>query len=140
MFITGIVRKSSSNDAAGRKEAAVQDNHPQGVMNTDIIEKDHAYELQISLPGIRKENIRMQLKDGYLMVGAESSAEKEESTENGKFIRRERFSGKAVRSFYVGDNVKEEDIHPRFENGILSFEIPKEEQVVEDLHHYITID
>lgn len=128
------------DDFAGPGHEASHESKLQGMMNTDVKEADQKYEIEISLPGIEKDNIRMQLKDGYLTIAARTSDEKENKSEDGKYIRRERFSGKMMRTFYVGENVRESDIHPKYENGILSFEIPKENQVVEEKHHYITIE
>ena len=139
MYITSVVRGKVSNNGEGIN-SAVRDNYSQGIMNTDIKETEQAYEFLISLPGIKKENIHMQLKDGYLSVGADTENKTEECADNGKYIRRERFSGKAVRTFYVGEDVKEEDIHPRFDKGTLYFKIPKKDQVVEDRHQYISIE
>ena len=110
------------------------------MMSTDIMETDQGYEMEISLPGINKNDIRMQLKDGYLTIGARTGNETEDNKKEGRYIRRERFAGKMMRTFFVGKDVKESDIHPKYENGILSFKIPKADQIVEDKHHYISIE
>ncbi len=96
------------------------------LMQTDVKETDKGFTLDISLPGFRKEDIRAELKEGYLTINAEKNEEKNEE-ENGKFIRKERYTGHCSRSFYVGEEVTEQDIHAKFENGVLTLEIPKKE-------------
>ena len=97
------------------------------LMKTDIKEDKNRYLLDIDLPGFEKENINLSLKDGYLNVSAETK--KEEKNNDEKMVRRERFYGKCSRSFYVGDNIREEDIHAEFKNGILKIEVPKKEEI-----------
>ena len=97
------------------------------VMNTDIKESDAGYELEIDLPGYRKENVKAELKEGYLTISAESRQENSQKDDAGKYIRRERYYGTCSRSFYVGDEVTEQDIKARFEDGILKVAIPKKE-------------
>lgn len=112
-----------------------------GVMRTDIRENDNSYELDIDLPGYKKEDIKAELKDGYLTIGAEKKSENEKKDENGKFIRRERYYGTCNRSFYVGEDVTIEDIKAKFEDGILKVSVPKKEQTpaVEE-SKYVTIE
>ena len=98
-----------------------------GLMRTDVKETDEGYELSIDLPGYKKEDVKAELKDGYMTIYATANNEKEEKKENGKYIRRERFTGSCRRSFYVGDLVTEEDIKAKFEDGILKVAIPKKE-------------
>ena len=100
------------------------------LMKTDIKEKDNKFILDIELPGFEKEDIDLSLKDGYLNIKAETS--KDEKNDNEKIVRRERFYGKCSRSFFVGDNIKEEDIHAEFKNGILKIDIPKKEIMNKD--------
>ena len=102
-------------------------NSGNAVMKTDVKEREDGYELNIDLPGYKKENVQAELKDGYLTITASNNTEKEEKDENGKFIRRERYYGNCTRSFYVGDVVEQEDIKARFENGVLVIDIPKKE-------------
>ena len=110
------------------------------VMKTDIQEKDNNYILDMDLPGYEKEDIKAQLKDGYLTITAQKNSSNEEKNEKGNYIRRERYCGKCSRSFYVGDSIKEEDIKANFNNGILELTFPKEvEQKAEEMK-YITID
>ena len=97
------------------------------MMKTDIKEHDGGFELEIDLPGYKKEDVKAELKDGYLTVTASRNDSNEEKDENGKYIRRERFVGTCSRSFYVGEAVTEEDIKGKFENGILKIDVPKKE-------------
>lgn len=110
------------------------------VMRTDIQEKDNQYILDMDLPGYEKEDIKAQLKDGYLTITAQKNEISEDKDEKGDYIRRERYSGKCSRSFYVGEGVKEEDIKASFNNGILQLTFPKQADKKEDNTKYITID
>ena len=101
------------------------------VMKTDIQEKDNNYILDMDLPGYDKEDVKAQLKDGYLTITAQKNTNNEQKDEQGNYIRRERYCGKCSRSFYVGDSIKEEDIKVTF---------PKEVSQKEDDMKYITID
>ena len=114
--------------------------HAQNMMKTDIRETDKSYELDVDLPGFKKDEIQVQLKDGYLVLSAAKGLDKDEKDKEGKYIRHERYAGNVSRSFYVGNNVQREDIHPKFENGILSFTVPKEKTAVENSSHYIAIE
>ncbi len=112
----------------------------QNVMRTDIRETEQGYELDIELPGFKKEDVKAQLKDGYLTILATKNAKDEEKDGNGKYIRRERFSGSVSRSFYVGKNLTEEDIRAKFENGILRLSLPKEDNRKPEQEKYIKIE
>mgnify|MGYP001772850931 FL=1 len=101
--------------------------HAKNVMKTDIKEKDEGYELVVDLPGFKKDEIEVQLENGYLTISAAKELDKDESDKNGKYLRQERYAGSMSRSFYVGEGITEEDIHGKFENGILKLDIPKEE-------------
>ena len=107
------------------------------VMKTDLKEKDGKYLLEIDIPGYDKEDIKIELKDGYLTVTAEKEDEKEDK--HAKYLKRERFSGMCSRSYYVGDNVTEEDIKASFKNGILTIEFPKEPEKKVEEKKYIPI-
>lgn len=109
------------------------------MMKTDIKEHDGGYELTVDLPGVKKEDIKAELNDGYLTISAENNTNKDEKDENGKYICRERYSGSYSRSFYVGDAITEEDIKAKFENGTLKFDIPKKEALPEKQNKYIAI-
>ncbi len=109
-------------------------------MKTDIQEKDNNYVLDMDLPGYGKEDIKVQLKDGYLTITAQKNTSNDEKDEDGNYIRRERYCGKCSRSFYVGDSIKEEDIKASFNNGILELTFPKEVGQKDEEMKYITID
>ena len=122
------------------KDSFFTRNNAVKVMKTDIQEKDNNYILDMDLPGYEKEDIKAQLKDGYLTITAQKNTSNEDKDEEGNYIRRERYCGKCSRSFYVGDSIKEEDIKANFNNGILELTFPKEaEQKAEEMK-YITID
>lgn len=101
--------------------------HESKIMKTDIKEKKDKYLIDVELPGYEKENIKMEVEDGYLTVHAEIDSNKEEK-EEGKFVRRERYVGSCSRSFYVGTEIQAEDIKASFKNGMLKIEIPKKEE------------
>ena len=114
------------------------------VMNTDIKETDHGYEMLIDLPGFAKEDVKVELNDGYLIVSAEKGFDKNESdskedNKTGKYIRKERYSGSCRRSFYVGDAITQEDIKASFKHGILTLDIPKKDKKALDTAKYIAI-
>ena len=97
------------------------------IMKTDVKENADGFELDIDLPGYDKSNVNAELKDGYLTVSAETNKETEDKDENGKYIRRERYFGSCKRSFFVGEDITEEDIKAKFENGVLKISVPKKE-------------
>lgn len=94
------------------------------LMKTDIREDDNGYLLEVDLPGYKKEDIKIDVTDGYLTIHAKTTDEVNEE-EKGKYVRRERFMGECTRSFYVGDDAKEDEIKASFKNGILKLEVPK---------------
>ena len=106
------------------------------LMKTDVQEKKDCYHLEMELPGFKKENIHVELNEGYLTISAEKKAE-----QGGRFLRKERYEGMCERSFYVGDYLTEEDIKGQFRHGILTLTIPKQEAkpAVEE-KKYITIE
>ncbi len=109
-------------------------------MSTDVKEYDDKFQLDLELPGYNKEDIKAELEDGYLIISAEHSENKDETDDNGKYIRKERYIGKCKRSFYVGTDMTKEDIKANFENGILKIDVPKKEPVaIEDKKQYIAI-
>ena len=111
------------------------------VMRTDIKETDAGFELDIDLPGYKKEDVQAELKDGYLTISAKTNTTREEKDENGKYIRKERYSGSCSRSFYVGEDLEQQDIKAKFEDGILKVKVQKKEAkpAVEE-NRYITIE
>ena len=127
---------------AFRKQVAAARN-----ISSDIKELADGYQIEMELPGFSKEEVKAQLKDGYLTITAEHNAEnKEENNEEGqkkeavKYIRRERYYGKCQRSCFVGKNVTEEDINAKFENGILTMYVPKEVKKPQVEEKFITIE
>lgn len=123
------------------KRVVKYNNPTTGIMRTDVKESTTGYEIDIELPGYKKEDVRVELKDGNLTISATSKAEKEQKAEDGKYIRRERFYGNCSRSFYVGEIVDQTDIKARFEDSILKVFVPKKEAkpAVEE-KKYITIE
>ena len=109
------------------------------IMRTDVQETDTAFIINIDLPGFNKENIQVDLKEGYLTISASKSTQDEEQYENGKYIRKERFEGSCKRSFYIGEYANEENIKAGYTNGVLKLEIPKEPEVVPEPPKRITI-
>ena len=115
--------------------------HAKNMMKTDVKETDKEFEVDIDLPRFKKDEIQMQLENGCLTVSAAKGLDKDEQDKDGRYIRRERYAGSMSRSFYVGEHVTEKDIHPKYEDGILRFTVPKEEQkAVEEKKHYISIE
>ena len=109
-------------------------------MKCDIVEKDDKYQLSMEMPGIKKENIHMELKNGYLKIGATTTENKEDKDYQGKVLRKERFSGSYSRSFYVGNNISQEDIKASFDNGELTILIPKNAPAKVEENHFIPIE
>ena len=127
-------------DFWGRKNPLYGKN-AKNLMKTDVKETENAYEIDIDLPGFKKDEIQMELKDGVLTVSAAKGLDKDEEDKKGNYIRKERYAGSMSRSFYVGKHVTVEDVHPKYESGILSFSVPKAEaKPVEEKKHYISIE
>ena len=115
--------------------------HARNLMKTDVKDTDTGYEVDVDLAGFKKDEIQIELEKGFLTVTAAKGLDKDEKDKKDNYIRRERYAGSMSRSFYVGKHVTEEDIHPKYENGILSFSVPKEEaKPVEEKKHYISIE
>ena len=116
--------------------------HAGRIMKTDVREHETGYEIAVDLPGFKKDEIKLELKDGYLTVSAAKGLEEnEKDKKTGKYIRRERYSGSMSRSYFVGEDMKQEDIKARFEDGVLNISLPKKElqEKVEE-NHFITIE
>lgn len=124
MLVPSIFGRDMFDDFFGNSLSNYRTND---LMKTDIKDTDNAYELTIDMPGIKKEDIKAELKDGYLTVNATSGYSNDDKDSNGKYIRRERHYGFCSRSFYVGNAVTQEDIKASFENGTLKLVIPKKE-------------
>ena len=109
-----------------RPEHMLYGKNAQRMMKTDVKETDEGYELDVDLPGFKKEEIHLDLENGYLTISTEKALENKEE-KKGKVLRQERYAGTMSRSFYVGDSITEEDIKAKYENGVLSLAIPKKE-------------
>ena len=110
------------------------------MMKTDIREHDNGYEVDIDLPGFKKDEISLELENGYLTVSAAKDLDKDEQDKKGKYIRRERYAGAMQRSFYVGDTLTQEDIKAKYDNGILSISIPKKDAKAVETKKTIAIE
>ena len=100
--------------------------HAKNLMKTDIREKEDGYELAVDLPGFKKDEISLDIKDGYLTIAAQKGLDKDEQDKKGRVLRQERYAGACSRSVYVG-NVKPEDVKAKYEDGVLSVIVPKED-------------
>ncbi|WP_299447530.1 Hsp20/alpha crystallin family protein [uncultured Phascolarctobacterium sp.] len=114
--------------------------HAKNIMKTDIRECDNAYEMDIELPGFKKEDVSAKLENGYLTISAAKGLEKDEKTDKDVYIRRERYAGQCARTFYIGEDVQQEDIKAKFEDGILKVTIPKVEHKAVEAKKYIAIE
>ncbi len=110
------------------KSFSFRTSNANGLMKTDIKENENAFEVSIALPGVKKDDIEIELKDEYLTVSATSNMKKDEEDKKSNYIRKERYYGSCSRSFYVGDAVTENDIKASYEDGILTLDIPKVEK------------
>ena len=114
--------------------------HAKNMMKTDIRETDEGYEVIMDLPGFKKDEIEVQLENGYLTVSAAKGLDKDEADKKGKYICRERYAGEMSRSFYVGEDILDTDIHARFENGILKLDVPKKEAKAVEAKKHVAIE
>ena len=111
----------------GDVERKLYGRHAANVMKTDVHEHDEGFELDIDLPGFKKDEIKLSLENGYLSVNAAKSLDKDKKNIKGRIIRQERYAGSMQRSFYVGDALTETDVKAKFEDGVLKLSIPKKE-------------
>jgi len=102
--------------------------HVKNLMKTDVRETESSYELDVDLPGFKKDEVSVDLKDGYLSISAAKSLDRDEQDKQGRYIRQERYAGACSRSFYVGEGVRPEDVSARFEDGILKISMPRQER------------
>ena len=126
-------------DFWGRKNP-LYGKHTKNMMKTDIREHDTGYELDVDLPGFKKDEINVDLENGYLTISAAKGLDKDEQDKKGKYIRKERYAGAMQRSFYVGDAVAQEDIKAKFEDGILKLSIPKKDAKAVETKKTIAIE
>lgn len=113
-----------------------ESNMSMGMMSTDVRESDKGYMVDIDMPGFKKEDISLELQNGYLTVSAHRDSSHDDKAEDGKWLRRERYVGSCSRSFYVGEDTKDSDIHASYKDGTLCLELPKPQaqQQVETKH------
>ncbi len=149
MLVPSILGKDMFDDFFGfpfyddkdyrKMEKKLYGHREKNLMKTDVKESDSGYELEMDLPGFKKEDVKVSLENGYLTISA--SKESGDEKENGKYIRRERYSGTCQRSFYIGEEIGQEDVKGEFKHGILKLFIPKIEQkpAIEE-KKYITIE
>ena len=129
-----------TDEAFWGKKNPLYGKHAQNMMKTDIRETDSSYELDVDLPGFKKDEINVQLKDGYLTLIAAKGLDKDSQDKKGNYIRKERYAGTMSRSFYVGEAVNEEDVHAKYEDGILKISVPKKEPEKIEKNGYISIE
>ena len=116
------------NDAFGMMPSidhALYGKHAKNMMKTDVRETEDSYLVDIDLPGFKKDEIKLDLKDGYLTISASKGLDKDEKDKKGRYIRQERYAGACSRSFYVGEGVEAKDFAAKFEDGILKISMPK---------------
>lgn len=139
-----IIGDSFLDDFFGYPErtyAAPKQTQMNGFMQADVAESEDAYTVEMNLPGVKKENVKIELKDGYLIVNASTKREVTEEDKKTKYIRKERYSGSGSRTFYVGKDLTQEDIKAKFEDGVLKLTVPKiEKKPEEPKSKYITIE
>ena len=121
-------------------DKALYGKHANNVMKTDVKETDTGYEVDIDLPGFKKDEINAQLDNGCLTISAAKGLDKDEKDKKGKYIRKERYAGAMSRSFYVGEGVTQEDIKAKYEDGILRLSVPKKEAKAVENKKYIAIE
>ena len=111
--------------------------HAKNLMKTDVRETENSYEVDIDLPGFQKDEVQVELKNGYLTVSASKSLDRDEQDNKGRYIRQERYAGQCRRSFYVGESIKPEDVHAKYDSGILRLSMPKAEPKPLPRHNHI---
>ena len=127
------------NEFFGKKNP-LYGKHAKNMMKTDVRETDNSYEVDIDLPGFKKDEISVALKDGYLTINAAKGLDKDQKDKDGSYIRRERYAGSMTRSFFVGNGITKEEIHAKYENGILMLSVPKKAAKAVENNHYISIE
>ena len=111
----------------GNMDRALYGKHAQNMMKTDVKETDEGYEVDIDLPGFKKDEIQLELNNGYLTISTQKALEKDEKNKKGRMLRQERYAGVMQRSFYVGEHITEEDVKASYESGVLHLVLPKKD-------------
>lgn len=111
----------------GNMDRALYGKHAQNMMKTDVKETDEGYEVDIDLPGFKKDEIQLELNNGYLTISTQKALEKDEKNKKGRMLRQERYAGMMQRSFYVGEHITEEDVKASYESGVLHLVLPKKD-------------
>ena len=107
--------------------------HAKNMMKTDVRETDGTYEVDIDLPGFKKEDISVSFENGYLTVSTNKTLDRDDKDKDGKYIRQERYAGSMSRSFFIGKNIPKEDIKAKYEDGVLILSVPKKDiKVIEN--------
>ena len=127
------------NEFFGKKNP-LYGKHAKNLMRTDVRETENSYELDVDLPGFKKDEVKVELEDGYLTISAAKGLDKDEKDKEGRYIRQERYTGQCSRSFYVGDTVEAKDISAKYEDGILKLSLPKVDQKKLPAKNSITIE
>lgn len=112
--------------------------HAKNLMKTDVKDVNDHYEVAVDLPGFQKDEVNVELENGYLTISAAKGLDKDQKDEEGHYIRQERYSGSCSRSFYVGD-IQPEDVHAKYEDGILKLTLPKADQMAIEHQNHIAI-
>ena len=123
-----------------KAEKKLYGHRAKNVMNTDIKETEDSYEFEMDLPGFKKDEVTVELDNGYITIRAAKGLDKDEKTKEGRYIRKERYAGSCERSFYVGEAVTQDDIKASFRHGILRLDIPKKENKKVEGNKYIAIE
>ena len=111
----------------GNMDRVLYGKHAQNMMKTDVKETDDGYEVDIDLPGFKKDEIQLELNNGYLTISTQKALEKDEKNKKGRMLRQERYAGMMQRSFYVGEHITEEDVKASYESGVLHLVLPKKD-------------
>ena len=111
----------------GNMDRVLYGKHAQNMMKTDVKETDEGYEVDIDLPGFKKDEIQLELNNGYLTISTQKALEKDEKNKKGRMLRQERYAGMMQRSFYVGEHITEEDVKASYESGVLHLVLPKKD-------------
>ena len=140
MLMPSIFGENFMDDFFGVPERTYTQSAQNALMKTDVVENKDGFDVSIDLPGFKKDEIEVQLENGCLSISAAKGLDKDETDKKGKYIRRERYAGAMSRSFYVGEDVTEEDIHAKFENGILKLDVPKKEAKAVETKKHVAIE